>query len=219
MIMWYSLSTLTTAALILIMSKNIQGTNWMDYGEPSSNVDTGFDDDSDQYLSALTRDEEQEIHSPFITGYKYVSGGAGEGRQHLSPSGQIPNRPEVKTDEELPSYCAPPNPCPLGFEADDCDASPMPKFTAEYSRLYQTEQDCQCDNDHDECFLNSIMYTVPPNSASRDVLKRARRVRRDTHRKQKEKNDTKSHLHRNPFHKGQTLRFHVAKKSPTSMTS
>jgi len=41
--------------------------------------------------------------------------------------------------------------------ADDCDASPMPKFSAEYSRLYQTEQSCQCDNDHDECFLNSIM--------------------------------------------------------------
>lgn len=72
--MWCSISTLTTAALILFMSKNIQGTNWMDYGEPASNVDTAFDDDSDQYLSALTRDEEQEIHSPFITGYKYVSG-------------------------------------------------------------------------------------------------------------------------------------------------
>lgn len=41
--------------------------------------------------------------------------------------------------------------------AEDCDASPMSKFTAEYSRLYQTEQDCQCDNDHDECYLNSIM--------------------------------------------------------------
>jgi hypothetical protein len=43
------------------------------------------------------------------------------------------------------------------FLADDCDASPMLKFTAEYSRLHQTEQDCQCDNDHDECFLNSIL--------------------------------------------------------------
>ncbi len=43
------------------------------------------------------------------------------------------------------------------FTANDCDASAMSKFTAEYSRLYQTEQDCQCDNDHDECFLNTIM--------------------------------------------------------------
>jgi len=217
--MWYSLSTLTTAVVVLVISKSIHGTDWIDYGEPSSNVDTAFDDDSDQYLTALARDEEHEIHSPFITGYKYVSGGAGEGRQHLSPSGEIPNHPEVKTDEELPSYCDPPNPCPLGFEGDDCDASPMSKFTAEYSRLYQAGQDCECDNDHDECFLNSIMYTVPPNSAPGDILKRARRVRRDTHRKQKGENGTKSHLHRNPFHRGETLRLHVAKKSPISTTS
>ncbi|CAF0991203.1 unnamed protein product [Adineta steineri] len=217
--MWYGVSTFTTTVIILIISKSIQGTDWNDYGEASSNVNTAFDDDSDQYLSALTRDQEQEIHSPFITGYKYVSGGAGEGRQHLSPSGQIPNHPEVKTDEELPSYCNPPNPCPLGFEADDCDASPMTKFNGEYSRLYQTEQDCQCDNDHDECFLNRNIYDVPLNGASKDVLKRARRVRRNLNLKQKNENATKPHYSRPPYHKGQTLRFHVAKKSPIHMTS
>jgi hypothetical protein len=217
--MWYSLLTLKTAAVMLIMSKSIYGNDWMDYGEPSSNFDTAFDDDSDQYLTALARDQEHEIHSPFITGYKYVSGGAGEGQQHLSPGGEIPNKPEIKTDEELPSYCSPPNPCPLGFEADDCDASPMSKFTGEYSRLYQTEQDCQCDNDHDECFLNSLMYTIPPNSASRGILKRARRVRRETNRKHKSQNETKFSPHRHPSHKGQTLRFHVAKKSPAVLTS
>ncbi len=63
-----------SAILILLMIKHIRGTNWIDYDEPLSNMDTAFDDDSDQYLSALTRDEEQEIYSPFITGYKYVSG-------------------------------------------------------------------------------------------------------------------------------------------------
>jgi hypothetical protein len=74
MIMWCSLSALTTATLMLITIKNIQGTDWMDYGESSANVAATFDDDSDQYISALTRDEEQEIHSPLITGFKYVSG-------------------------------------------------------------------------------------------------------------------------------------------------
>lgn len=59
-----------------MLSKTIQTTDWIDYGEEPSNAPAGFDDDSDQYLSALTRDEEQEIHSPFITGYKYVSGNA-----------------------------------------------------------------------------------------------------------------------------------------------
>jgi len=72
--MWCRVSTLTMAALILVVSKSTQGKDWIDYGEPASNVDTAFDDDSDQYVSALTRDQEQEIHSPFITGYKYVSG-------------------------------------------------------------------------------------------------------------------------------------------------
>lgn len=139
--MWYSLSTVTTAALMLMISRSIHGMDWMDSSESSSaNFDSIFDG-SDQYLTALARDQEHEMHSPFITGYKYVSGqlnvvkidhnnifmifvglgGAGEGRQHLSPSGDIPNKPEVKTDEELPSYCAPPNPCPLGYEGNKSD--------------------------------------------------------------------------------------------------
>jgi hypothetical protein len=50
------------------------------------------------------------------------------------------------------------------FLADDCDASSMSKFTGAYSRLYQTEQDCQCDNDHDECFLNNIMVNKKVSS-------------------------------------------------------
>ncbi|CAF4409447.1 unnamed protein product, partial [Adineta steineri] len=106
--------------IILLISKSIRGIDWINYDLSSSNLDTIYDDDNDdsnQYISALTRDDEQEIHSPIITGYKYVSGGAGEGQQHLSPSGEISNRPEVKTDEELKSYCHPPNPCPIGFES------------------------------------------------------------------------------------------------------
>ena len=43
-----------------------------------------------------------------------VAGGAGEGKQHLKPDGQQENIQEVKTDEVLPFYCHPPNPCPKG---------------------------------------------------------------------------------------------------------
>jgi hypothetical protein len=71
--MRYSVSILT-AILMLFITKDIRGIDWIDYDEPLSNMDTAFDDDSDQYLTALARDEEHEIHSPFITGYKYVSG-------------------------------------------------------------------------------------------------------------------------------------------------
>jgi hypothetical protein len=89
--------------------------------------------------------------------------------------------------------------------ADDCDPSPMSKFTVDYSRLYQVEQDCQCDNDHDRCSLSNIMvsftclfvclfvfhfrffllryiavcqFTIPPHGSINDMLKRSRRVRR-----------------------------------------
>jgi hypothetical protein len=199
------------------LDRGVQGTDWTDFGEVSSDLGA-IDDDSDQYLSALTRDEEQEIHSPLLTGFKYVSGGAGEGRQHLSPSGQIPNHPEVKTDEELPSYCDPPNPCPLGFEAEDCDPSPMGKFTGDYSRFYQNQQDCQCDDDHDECSVNSILFTEPPNTVMSGILKRARRVRRNARRLHKVKStNSTGNVHHNPYHKGENLRFHVAKKSPRSI--
>ena len=73
--MWSSISTLTTTtALILIISRNVQATDWIDYHDASSNGLSEYDDDSDAYLSALTRDEEHEMHSPLITGLKYVSG-------------------------------------------------------------------------------------------------------------------------------------------------
>lgn len=109
----------------------------------------------------------------------------------MSPNGDIPNRPEVKTDEELPAFCNPPNPCPLGFEgrilffvsfhrniffnllADDCDSSPMSVFTAEYSELYQFQQNCQCDKDHDQCSPKEIFDYDSPSTG---VLKRSRRL-------------------------------------------
>lgn len=49
------------------------------------------------------------------TGEILISGGAGEGKQNLTPEGNIPNKNEVKTDAILPAYCNPPNPCPVGF--------------------------------------------------------------------------------------------------------
>ena len=47
--------------------------------------------------------------------FTFSTGGAGEGKQHLKPEGDQDNKQEVKTDEALPFYCHPPNPCPKGF--------------------------------------------------------------------------------------------------------
>nr|CAD7571230.1 unnamed protein product [Timema californicum] len=64
------------------------------------------------------RDQEYLQHSS-LWGHQYMTGGAGEGKQHLKPDGTVENQKEVKTDAALPAYCNPPNPCPVGYSADD----------------------------------------------------------------------------------------------------
>jgi len=98
---------------------------------------------------------EEDIHHSHIFGsdagdrFQYMTGGAGEGVQWLKPEGTVHNKQEVKTDRYLPAYCDPPNPCPVGFTAEDgCDPSPREKFTADYSKLYQASQECHCDREH-----------------------------------------------------------------------
>nr|CAD7195815.1 unnamed protein product [Timema douglasi] len=104
------------------------------------------------------------------------SGGAGEGKQHLKPDGTVENQKEVKTDAALPAYCNPPNPCPVGYSADDgCleqfentaafrYSSPMTslvltdssqlnyesfkKLPNQITREYQAAQECMCDTEH-----------------------------------------------------------------------
>lgn len=60
------------------------------------------------------RDREYLQHSS-LWGHQFVAGGAGEGKQRLKPDGSVQNQQQVKTDETLPAYCNPPNPCPIGY--------------------------------------------------------------------------------------------------------
>jgi hypothetical protein len=72
----------------------------------------------------------------------FLKGGAG-GSGGLNAKGQkIPT--EVKSDSVLPAYCNPPNPCPVGYTADD-GCLEMFENTAAFSRAYQASQDCMCD--------------------------------------------------------------------------
>ncbi|XP_054709553.1 neuroendocrine protein 7B2-like [Uloborus diversus] len=92
------------------------------------------------------RDQEYLEHSSLF-GHQYVQGGAGEGYQRLKPDGSMKNVEVVKTDGALPAYCDPPDPCPLGYTADDgC----LEEFvnTAAFSREYQASQECMCDSEH-----------------------------------------------------------------------
>lgn len=97
------------------------------------------------------RDQEYVQHSS-MWGHQYVNGGASEiGHHHF----KFP----PKSDDKLPAYCDPPNPCPVGYtEEQNCLADF--ENTAAFSRDYQAAQDCMCDAEH--------MFDCP--SAEKDEL-------------------------------------------------
>ncbi|VDM22369.1 unnamed protein product [Wuchereria bancrofti] len=116
--------------------------------------------DIPEFIGLISRGIET-IPSPLAFGHKYmtgiqrhdklkaesVTGGAGEGSQLLRPDSNFEVREKVKSDNILPSYCEPPNPCPLGYTAaDGC----LEEFenSAEFSRNYQARQTCICDQEH-----------------------------------------------------------------------
>ncbi|XP_044732654.1 neuroendocrine protein 7B2 isoform X2 [Chrysoperla carnea] len=107
-----------------------------------------YDSLGETNINPSIRDQEYLQHSS-LWGNQYMSGGAGEGKQLLKPEGTIKNNLEIKTDSNLPAYCNPPNPCPIGYtEAQGCISSSKFENTAAFSRSYQGSQDCMCDSEH-----------------------------------------------------------------------
>ena len=179
------------------------------------------DDNDDEFdLKADPRDEETESHSSLIAGHQYVSGGAGEGKQHLQPDGTVDNKEEIKSDEDLPAYCDPPNPCPVGYLGDDCDRRPYFQFTAEYSKFYQEQQNCMCDDDHNDCQksakakstdkVSEIMSQMSnvDKKFSAIVAKKSPRIKRSI-----QSNVQAIKSKKNPYIHGEAIKIHVAKKS------
>ncbi|XP_026463468.1 uncharacterized protein LOC113366129 [Ctenocephalides felis] len=110
--------------------------------ESDSEYDSIFDEGQ---LHPSLRDQEYLQHSP-LWGQQYVSGGAGEGQQRLKPDGSAMNHQQVKTDN-LPAYCNPPNPCPVGL-TEEHGCTENFENTAAFSRDYQAAQQCMCDGEH-----------------------------------------------------------------------
>ncbi|XP_053612227.1 neuroendocrine protein 7B2 [Plodia interpunctella] len=120
------------------------------------NEQLDYDSLIDGNPSPSLRDQEYLQHSS-LWGHQYMTGGAGEGKQRLQPSGIMPNRQMVKTDAVLPAYCNPPNPCPIGYSEDQGCITEF-ENTAAFSRDYQMAQQCMCDAEH--------MFSCPPESSS-----------------------------------------------------
>lgn len=105
--------------------------------------------DDDLIASTTGRSGGNEyIEQPLVLlGHHSVQGGAGEGSQLLGPDGIFENVQVIKTDSIVPAYCDPPNPCPIGYTAEQGCIEDFVN-SASFSREYQAKQNCQCDNEH-----------------------------------------------------------------------
>jgi hypothetical protein len=105
-----------------------------------------------------------------LWGHQYMQGGAGEGSQRLKPDGSVSNVQVIKTDAVLPAYCNPPNPCPLGYSAEDGCVEEF-ENTAAFSREYQASQECMCDTEH--------MFDCPGNTNENELETLARSIQNE----------------------------------------
>uniref|UniRef100_A0A0N5BZ26 Neuroendocrine protein 7B2 n=1 Tax=Strongyloides papillosus TaxID=174720 RepID=A0A0N5BZ26_STREA len=106
---------------------------------------TNYIDDLDALRLGI-RDSEY-FTEPQIFGHKHITGGAGEGDQFLGEKNIFKHREQVKSDNVLPAYCEPPNPCPVGYTSDQGCIENF-ENSAEASRNYQAQQECLCDQEH-----------------------------------------------------------------------
>jgi len=85
------------------------------------------------------RDQEYVQHSTLWSN-RYSEGG--NEKEKVRPHGKHMNK-----EDNLPAYCNPPNPCPVGYtSAEGC----LEDFqnSAEFSREFQAQQECMCDSEH-----------------------------------------------------------------------
>ncbi|KAL7636155.1 UNVERIFIED_CONTAM: hypothetical protein RMT77_012912 [Armadillidium vulgare] len=110
---------------------------------PSNEIDY-----EDLALSPSLRDSEYLAHSSLLGTVLSGYGGNGKTLQRLKPTANGNKATsELKADGVLPAYCNPPNPCPLGYTAEDGCLESF-ENTASFSRDYQAMQECMCDTEH-----------------------------------------------------------------------
>lgn len=136
-------SSLSQLARIMLSQPLVMADN------SSPNMRTTSERASSVESNGETNEERGEYidHPLALFGHQYVQGGAGEGKQLLGPDGTFENVQVIKSDNAIPSYCNPPNPCPIGYkEENGC----LENFvnSASFSREYQAKQKCSCDNEH-----------------------------------------------------------------------
>jgi hypothetical protein len=120
-----------------------EDTYWPELAEAGDEKTSIYNDPL--YSGAHLRDQEHIEHSD-LHGFQSVSGGTVEGASNIK---------QVKSDKQLPAYCNPPNPCPVGKTAKDNCVENF-QNTADNNQKLLSEQECPCDTEH--------MFTCPAGS-------------------------------------------------------
>lgn len=172
-------------------------------------------------IIGLSSRDAESLPGPLAFGHKYMTGGAGEGSQRLRPESEFEHREEVKSDNVLPAYCEPPNPCPVGYTAaDGC----LEEFdnTAEFSRNYQASQTCICDQEHmfncpgkgTDDLEESIQNILDEHGFHKNLIAKKFHEKRESFMEPRRKRSVernKKHHQQNPFFEGEIL-HNVVKK-------
>ncbi|KAG7204495.1 hypothetical protein KM043_004925 [Ampulex compressa] len=92
------------------------------------------------------RDQEYLQHST-LWSHQRISNNDKVTDRHKIQAGSLKGIKDEKTENTLPAYCTPPNPCPVGYTSEN---NCIVNFdnTAAFSRDYQSAQDCMCDTEH-----------------------------------------------------------------------
>uniref|UniRef100_A0A0B6Y076 Neuroendocrine protein 7B2 n=1 Tax=Arion vulgaris TaxID=1028688 RepID=A0A0B6Y076_9EUPU len=128
----------------LLNSRGMNEDTYFTEVNTESNGKASVYDDSPHSV-AHQRDQEHIEHSD-LHGFQSVSGGTVVGAS---------NNKEVKSDKQLPAYCNPPNPCPVGMKVTENCVENF-KNTAENNQKLLSQQICSCDTEH--------MFSCPSGS-------------------------------------------------------
>nr|CAG4641196.1 EOG090X0DEG [Eulimnadia texana] len=112
-----------------------------------------------QQPSLSIRDQEYLQHSSLFSKMHNSENNADEFKDSASASKVVAGLNSKTSGAVLPAYCNPPNPCPLGYTAEDGCLEDF-ENTAAFSRDYQASQDCMCDMEH--------MFDCPDPRAKND---------------------------------------------------
>nr|CAG4646566.1 EOG090X0DEG [Macrothrix elegans] len=98
-------------------------------------------------LGLSLRDQEYLKHSSLISLQQQEQGDSDKTSNEATAPVSSSSSSNSKTENVLPAYCNPPNPCPIGYTAEDGCLEEF-ENTAAFSREYQAAQDCMCDTEH-----------------------------------------------------------------------